>query len=313
MVHGPAGAVQITSSRHDSSAGRYTFHAATSTRLAGLVDVIWHSAGVAHSPRDCHVPTGTVELLVNLGDPFRLVEPAGAEVFAKTWLAGVQWGPVVTEQPRRHAVLGVRLRPAAAHALLGCPLAEVSGVVADLRDLVGPSADDLAERCGNVRSVAACVEVAEAWVAARLARARAVDAAVAWAAAEIERTGGGVSIAALRAATGFSRTRLAARFREQVGVTPKLYARIIRFRGALALLASGAGSLADIAAAAGYYDQAHMNAEVRAMSGVTPGRLLLARDGISPDGGIAGALGSSPDEPTSRSQRPRAAELAIPA
>jgi AraC-like DNA-binding protein len=306
--------VHITSSHHDSSAGRYTFHAGRSARLAGLVDFIWHSAGLAYSSRDCHVPTGTVELLVNLGDPFRLVEPTGAEVFAKTWLSGVQWGPVVCEQPRRHAVLGVRLRPAAAHALIGRPLAEVSGMVADLRDLVGPSADELAERCGNARSVAACVEVAEAWVAARLDRASAVDPAVAWAAAEIERTGGTVSIAALRAETGFSRTRLAARFREQVGVTPKLYARIIRFRHALALLASGAGSLADIAAAAGYYDQAHMTAEVRAMAGVTPGRLLVARDGNAPDGGIGAALTSRDDEPAPPSRRPApAVELAVPA
>jgi AraC-like DNA-binding protein len=305
-----AGAVHITSSRHESSIGRWTFHAAHSPRLAGLVDVVWHSAGLANTPRDCHVPLGTVELLVNLGDPFRLVEPTGAEVFAKTWLAGVQWGPVVTEQPRHHVVLGVRLRPAAAHALLGRPLSEVSGMVADLRELVGPTADELAERCGNCRTVAERLHVAEAWVAKRLTGARAVDPAIAWAAAEIERTGGAVSIEALRAETGFSKSRLVARFREQVGVAPKLYARIVRFRGALAMLARGAEPLADIAAAAGYYDQAHMTAEVRAMSGVTPGRLHLARDGIAVDGGVGEALAGRPGE---AGRSARATELALPA
>ena len=79
---------------------------------------MWHSHGIAHTPRDCHVPTGTVELLVNLGAPFRLVEPAGAEVFAKTWLAGVQWGPVVTSSRGGTRCSGCGLRPAAAHALL---------------------------------------------------------------------------------------------------------------------------------------------------------------------------------------------------
>ena len=87
----------------------------------------------------------------------------------------------------------------------------MSGLVADLRELVGPSADELVERCGNARSVAERLHVAEAWVRTRLARARPVDPAIAWAAAEIERTGGAVSIAALRTETGFSRTRLVAR------------------------------------------------------------------------------------------------------
>ena len=52
-------------------------------------------------------------------------------------------------------------------------------------------------------------------------------------------------------------------------MAPKLYARIVRFSRAVELLAAG-GALTDVALAAGYYDQPHMNADFRELSGLTP-------------------------------------------
>jgi len=59
-------------------------------------------------------------------------------------------------------------------------------------------------------------------------------------------------------------------------VKDKLFARIHRFRRALKLIDQGDGPLADIALAAGYYDQPHMNAELRELSGLAPGEFLAA-------------------------------------
>jgi len=60
-----------------------------------------------------------------------------------------------------------------------------------------------------------------------------------------------------------------------MGLTPKLYARIVRFRRAMAEIETPA-PLADVASACGYYDQPHMNAEFRALAGFTPRRLRAA-------------------------------------
>jgi AraC-like DNA-binding protein len=70
--------------------------------------------------------------------------------------------------------------------------------------------------------------------------------------------------------SGLSKKQLIHRFREQIGVTPKLYARIIRLRRALTLLHEGSCHPADVAAAAGYYDQPHMNLDFRELAGLTP-------------------------------------------
>jgi AraC-like DNA-binding protein len=64
-------------------------------------------------------------------------------------------------------------------------------------------------------------------------------------------------------------------FRDTVGVSPKAFARLARFRRALRAARDNApASWASIAASAGYYDQAHLIAEFRAIAGVTPRALL---------------------------------------
>src|SRR5919109_3617034 len=56
----------------------------------------------------------------------------------------------------------------------------------------------------------------------------------------------------------------------------ELYARIVRSRRALTLLHERAGSLARVAAEAGYYDQPHMNLDFQALGGLAPGGFLAA-------------------------------------
>jgi AraC-like DNA-binding protein len=151
---------------------------------------------------------------------------------------------------------------------------QVCGFVANLEDLVGVAARALTDRCRAARTVEERFRIAAAWVAERVSRARGVTPEVAWSAAQIERSGGAVPIGHLRSETGWSKTRLVSAFRDQIGVAPKLYARIVRFSRAAELLQAGGGPLTDIALTAGYYDQAHMNAEFRELSGMTPRQFL---------------------------------------
>jgi methylphosphotriester-DNA--protein-cysteine methyltransferase len=58
-----------------------------------------------------------------------------------------------------------------------------------------------------------------------------------------------------------------------VGYGPKLLARVLRLRGALARVREGA-ELAQVAFDAGYSDQAHFGNDCRELAGVPPGRFL---------------------------------------
>jgi AraC-like DNA-binding protein len=72
--------------------------------------------------------------------------------------------------------------------------------------------------------------------------------------------------------SGYSHRRFIALFNRGLGLTPKLYCRILRFQGALEQVAAHpAASLVEVALDAGYSDQAHFNREFREFAGVSPG------------------------------------------
>jgi AraC-like DNA-binding protein len=278
--------MRIETVRGALSTGGWSYSSWRPRHLAGVVDHIWAYSGPTSHRHKRVLPNGKVEILINFGDPYRVLEGRGTDCRV-AWLGGPQVGPMMIEQPPRQDVMGVRLRPAGAYALLARPMRDVTGLSVDLADLIGSAAAELAERCDAAASVEARFRVAAVWLAERLARSRGMDEAVAWAVARIDESSGIVPIGALRAELGMSKARLAGLFRDQVGLTPKLYARVIRFHQTLGMLQEGGPArLIDIALDARFYDQPHMNAEFRALGGLTPSEFLAARHPVG-DGSTA--------------------------
>ena len=243
----------------------------------GLVEAFWYFEGATTFARERNFPDRDVRADRPFRRSYRVIEGDWTGRCSTACFGGLQASSWVVEAPASSPpVLGVRLHPAGAYALLASPLSEVSGLTVDLQDLAGRAADELIERCHGAVSAEERLRRAADWVTRRVARSPGVDPAVAWVADQIEREEGAVSISELRERAGFSKTRLANAFRAQIGATPKQYARILRFRRALAMVNAGAGSLADVALTAGYYDQPHMNAEFRELSGFSPREFLTA-------------------------------------
>ncbi|MGH9754067.1 MAG: DUF6597 domain-containing transcriptional factor, partial [Blastocatellia bacterium] len=191
--------MKISTLHNDTPLGSWTYNEWRPPHLAGapsgLVEVVWYFKGPTSSARKRVLPNGMVEMLVNFGEAYRTIAGAGPELLKTSWLAGLQSGPMVCEQPPSQHVMGLRLRPAGAYALLDAPMREISELVVDLEDLVGRAADELAERCHDAASVEERLRRAADWVAERVTRARGIDPAIAWAAGRIEQSGGAVSIA----------------------------------------------------------------------------------------------------------------------
>lgn len=266
----------VVTTREDSELGHWTASLWQPPQLAPWIERFWFSEGTTGAARERLLPNGLLEMAVCLGDPHRLVIGRGSETL-RACLTGLQTSAMVIEHPDWHRVLGLRLRPAGAYALLSQPMSEVSGFTVDLPDLLGSAALELTERCHAAPTVEQCFARAAAWVCERAQRARRIAPVVTWSMTRIEESGGRVPIGALRDHTGLSKMRLAALFREQVGVLPKVYARIVRFRRALALLDADPASLAETALDAGYYDQSHMTTEFRELGGLTPREFVAQR------------------------------------
>lgn len=244
--------------------------------LGGIVGPLWYFEGQTRFRRERAMPNGILEIIVHLGARYRLVEGVGPELCPTACIGGMYTRPIVIEAPDHPTrMLGIRLYPAGAYALLERPVSEISGLTVDLQDLLGLGSAELVERCCSAMTGEECLLRAVRWISERAGLSRRADSAVLWAAAAIESSGGTASIAALREHIGWSKTRFVSAFREQIGAPPKLYARILRFRHALTLL--DGGPLADVALEAGYYDQPHLCAEFRELSGFSPREYLAAR------------------------------------
>ena len=272
----------IVARHHDTDLGRWIhveWRPSPGDPLGWAVSRVWDFEGMAAHAQERVFPSGHIELIVQLDERYLDVLPDGLHRTPAACLTGIQTRPLVVRAPRRPVrVVAARLHPSGAWALLGHPLCELADRTADLDDLLGRAAAELAERCADVASGIERVRLTVTWLRGRLLGSAAArgDPVARWAARRIADTGGREPIAALRAASGLSDGRLAVLFREQVGVGPKRLARIHRFDRALGLLTGPGGPLAGIAADAGYYDQPHMNAEFRALAGLTPRDLLAA-------------------------------------
>ena len=266
----------------DTELGRWTqteWRPEPADPLVWAVESVWDFEGMAAHPQERVFPNGQLELLVQLDDRYLDVLPGGVRITPVACVTGIQSGPIIVRAPRRPVrVLGVRLHPAGAWTTLGHPLHELADRTCDLDDLLGRAAAELAERCAGMGSGIDRVRLTVAWLRRRLLGDAAfpADPAALRVATRIADTAGCAPIAALRDETGLSDGRLLSLFRQQVGVTPKRLARIHRFYRALGLVTGADARLARVATEAGYYDQPHMNAEFRALAGLTPRQLLAA-------------------------------------
>lgn len=172
-------------------------------------------------------------------------------------------------------VVTARLHLGASEAVLGAPAREVAGRIVALADLWGELATrSLVDRLAETRSTAAAAAVLDAAVAERLTRARARSPSARLIHAAADRLPD-ASIPAVAADLGVSERHLRRMFHDTVGVNPKTFARLTRFHRALRAARDVADPRwAQVAAVAGYYDQAHLIADFRAITGVTPRALL---------------------------------------
>jgi AraC-like DNA-binding protein len=229
------------------------------------------------------VPGADITLIISLGPAIEVFDAERRGGRFTSFVTGLWDGPAVTEHAGYQHGIEVNLTPLGAHRLLGLPMHELANAVVALDDVLGAEVALLAERLYDAPGWAARFDLLDAALAQRLADARPASAGVVWAWGRLRATHGAVSVAALTGELGWSRRHLGAQFREQIGLPPKLLARILRFDRVVALLRQeDPQRWAEVAYDCGYYDQSHFNRDFRQFAGATPSAFLASR---LPDGG----------------------------
>ncbi len=225
----------------------YVEHA-PSEALRPWVECFWTRSDAAPSGEHRILPDGCADLVFDL--------TAGESA-----VVGTMTRPLVLPPGGPSSVLGVRFNPGRAAAFLRMPLAEITDARVPLGEIWKGWSDGLLER----RNVMVMLETE---LLRRLDPERdlRVDAAV----ARIVAAGGDLRIDPLAREIGISRQHLARQFLHHVGVPPKTFARVVRFRKLTERLSARTAAWAEVALEHGFYDQSHLIAEFRELAGITP-------------------------------------------
>jgi AraC-like DNA-binding protein len=228
------------------------------------------------------LPSPYLTLIVTLDDPLTVAahpDPRQPASRHEVLVGGLHTAPAVVTHDGRQSGIQLGVTPPGARALLGVPAAELAQIDLHGTDVLGALAGELQERVRAAPDWAGRFAVLDEMlirqVNAQPAAPMRAEVAYVWQALLAAR--GDLPVSALASQTGWTSRHLGARFRAETGLSPKGAARVVRFDRARRLLqrrvaAGGPSALADLAAACGYYDQAHLAREFRELAGCPPSR-----------------------------------------
>jgi AraC-like DNA-binding protein len=232
------------------------------------------------------LPSGSMQMIVNLahetiadlrplaramqrGDAL----PAAGEPLAASVLVGMQTRYVLIDTAELDEVMGVVFEPGALLQFTAESADAFRDCETSLADLFGAAAGGLRDRLLEESAIEGKFDCLERFLCARL-RTQAEtsqEAVMRFAVETIQHAPSTVRIASLTREVGYSARRFTEVFSRQVGLTPKMYARVCRFQRVVQQLHRGVEiPWAELAIDCGYYDQSHFANDFHAFSGVSP-------------------------------------------
>lgn len=228
-----------------------------SAALRPWVECIWTRTSATAEPEHRILPDGCTDLVFDL--------TAGESA-----VVGTMTRPLILPPGGPSSLIGVRFNPGRAAAILRMPLAEVTDARVPLGAIWRDWSDGAIEHPDFMARL-------QTELLRRLdpERDRRVDAAI----ARIVAHRGNVRIDPLAREIGISRQHLARQFLHHVGVPPKTFARVVRFRRLTEQLGTRTRGWAEVALEHGFYDQSHLIAEFRELAGTTPDAFQFSNRG----------------------------------
>lgn len=248
--------------------------------LDKLVECFWATDRYeAATPRERVLPTGSAAVVVHLGsNGMRVANTDSADLSSVggAVLCGARTSPLVLDTSALGPTVGIHFKAGGLRPFFDIQAEEVAEQAASLEDLWGPAIATLRDQLQALPSHLQRARLMEQFLLERARRPLDHRPVLVESLSAFENPALR-SVAEVNRRTGLSPKRLLALFREEVGLCPKSYWRVRRFRAALQDLDGGVMRGAPLAAQHGYCDQAHFLREFRALAGSSPSEYLAAR------------------------------------
>jgi AraC-like DNA-binding protein len=245
--------------------------------LSNFVELFWFYDGYPPGPhkKERLMPDGSIELVINLKqDEARIYDRENLDKYARlpgAVLCGPHSSFFVIDTAQQDSVIGVHFKPGGAFSFFKMPAGELHNLHVSLEDLWGHQAGLLRERLLEAQTPRKKLQLFEECLLKQAFRPLERHPAVDCALGLFRNIHTAPAIAELADHIGISSRRFIQLFANEVGLTPKLFARVRRFQQVLRKIRNGMDfSWADIAASCGYFDQAHFIHDFKEFSGINP-------------------------------------------
>lgn len=250
--------------------------------LSIFVESIWYYDDYkpTHS-RDKLLPDGAVEIIFDLTEESKMLfdDVVGntGTAFKRSWISGERTAYLIIQSA--HAkMMGIRFRPGGAFPFLKFPVSELSNQVVNLDLVIGSHATRIREMLLCAPTIDGKLKVLENslfelannnlnphnWI--HQAINQLLISPQVW------------SIRDLADKMGFSQKHLISQFDKHVGLSPKVFSRVMKFQKVLQRIEMQKEiDWATVAYQCGYYDQAHFIKEFKVFSGINPSQYLTQR------------------------------------
>lgn len=248
-------------------------HLDPSETIRHMVKCFWivDSEGARSVVRQRIIPDGYPELIVHYGDPYEINLSGVWECQEKLLLAGQIRNHFFLRNTGSSGMLGIKLQPTALYEMFGMAMSEVTDRVVPLYPEVQHALGITAPRGrGDCQEIIHVIEEnlkAHAVMVKGSAVRKAVDF--------LREQHGMVGIRQLCDVAGVGERHLERMFKQQVGLSPKRYSRILRIGHIFELVQKKDFSWAQVAAKAGFTDQSHFIKNFQEFTGEDPAKYLF--------------------------------------
>ena len=257
------------------------------TPLRRFVECFWtlesgssESGGSAAAPPERILPDGCVELILNFGERFFQHVDGGQQLQPGNFVVGQMTGPILISPSGPVELLGIRFQPGGSRIFLTAPAHEFTDTIVDLGSFSGAFERELLAACARAGTLDERVVAADAYLCGCLVKSEYDLQLIKLATSIIDRRGV-VSVDQLAASAGVSSRQLERRFLREIGIGPKLLARIVRFQQVFRAVEQCDSAWAAVAVECGYYDQAHLIRDFNQFAQQTPAVLFASQSSLT--------------------------------
>jgi len=252
--------------------------------LAKYVECIWtleSDTFSSNAPPERILPDGCVELILNFGAAFEEHSADGnAHRQPTRFLVGQMTGPVLIAPTGEVQLLGIRFHPGGTFPFFRLPMHELTDTWVELGGLSSKLERELTSGVEELPSISQKVAAVQQRLVSQI-QAKRIDSLPLALAGKMVARGGVVSLEELVADSGLSGRQLERRFLQEVGLGPKLLARILRFQQVFRAVERNDVQWAPIAVECGYYDQSHLIRDFQQFARQSPAVLFAQQSQLT--------------------------------